>query len=109
MYKRELQKHYWHIIFQKLHMEKYATRDLRQQINRFIESQKCVPFTMKNIYKVLNIVVQTNGQRMMKALEEAFDLICSLSAENSTAGEKWKTNANYMINRRFIVDNITEG
>lgn len=108
-YKRELQKHYWHIIFQKLHMEKYATRDLRQQINRFIESQKCVPFTMKNIYKVLNIVVQTNGQRMMKALEEAFDLICSLSAENSTAGEKWKTNANYMINRRFIVDNITEG
>ena len=108
-YKRELQKHYWHIIFQKLNMEKYATRELREQINRFIESQKCAPFTMKNIYRVLDMVVQTNGQRMLTALEEAFDLICSLSAENSTAGEKWKTNANYMVNRRFIVDYITEG
>lgn len=63
---------------------------------------------MKNIYRVLDMVVQTNGQRMLTALEEAFDLICSLSAENSTAGEKWKTNANYMVNRRFIVDYITE-
>lgn len=108
-YKRELQKHYWHIIFQKLNMDKYATKDLREQINKFIESQKCVPFTMKNIYKVVDMVIQTNGQRMLKALEEAFDVICSLSAENSTAGEKWKTNANYMVNRRFIVDYITEG
>ena len=108
-YKRELQKHYWHIIFQKLNMEKYATRELREQINRFIESQKCAPFTMKNVYRVIDMVIQTNGQRMLTALEEAFDLICSLSAENSTAGEKWKTNANYMVNRRFIVDYITEG
>lgn len=35
--------------------------------------------------------------------------VCSFSAENSTAGEKWKTNANYMVNRKFIVPWITEG
>ena len=44
---------------------------------------------------------------MDKALLEAFDMICSFSAENSTAGEKWKTNANYMINRKFIVPYMT--
>ena len=108
-YKKELQKFYWGIIFKKLNMEKYATSHLREQINRFVESQKQVPFTMSNIYKVVSIVVQTNGQRMLNALSEAFDLICSYSAENSTAGEKWKTNANYMVNRRFIVPYITEG
>lgn len=37
---------------------------------------------------------------------KAFDTICSLSAENSTAGEKWKTNSNYMVNQKFIVDNL---
>lgn len=105
-YKKALQKHYWKIIFQKLHMEKYATAQLREQINKFIEQQKNVPFTMKNIYRVIDIVIQTNGQRMQKALVEAFDTICSFSAENSTAGETWKTNANYMINRKFIVPYI---
>lgn len=102
-YKKALQKYYWRIIFDKLNMEKYATQKLREQINKFIELQKNVPFTMSNIYRVIDIVVQTNGQRMQNALLEAFDLICSFSAENSTAGEKWKTNANYMINKKFIV------
>ena len=105
-YKKALQKHYWKIIFQKLHMEKYATAQLRDQINKFIEQQTNVPFTMKNIYRVIDIVIQTNGQRMQRALTEAFDTICSFSAENSTAGETWKTNANYMVNRKFIVPYI---
>lgn len=108
-YRNELQKYYWRIIFNKLNMEKYATKRLREQINKFVETQQHVPFTMANIYRVIDIVIQTTGQRMDKALEEAFDLICSLSAENSTAGEKWKTNSNYMVNRKFIVNYICQG
>ena len=108
-YKKELQKYYWRIIFKKLHMEKYATKQLREQINKFIEQQQNVPFTMGNIYRVIDIVVQTNGQRMQTAMLEAFDLICSFSAENSTAGPKWKTNANYMVNRKFIVPWMCDG
>lgn len=107
-YKKQLQKYYWRIIFNKLNMDKYATNGLREQINKFVEKQVNVPFTMRNIYQVINMVVQTTGQRMDKALLEAFDLICSLSAENSTAGEKWKTNSNYMINRKFIVHYMTD-
>lgn len=106
-YKKELQKFYWRRIFAKLNMKKYATQKLQEQINKFVEQQTNVPFTMHNIYQVLNMVVQTAGQRMDAALLEAFDLICSLSAENSTAGEKWKTNANYMVNRKFIVPYMT--
>ena len=108
-YKKALQKYYWRIIFNKLNMEKYATEKLRQQINRFIEQQVNVPFTMGNIYRVIDMVIQTNGQRMLSTLEEAFDLICSFSAENSSAGEKWKTNVNYMVNRRFIIPNMADG
>ena len=108
-YKKALQKYYWHIIFDKLNMEKYATKLLRQQINRFIEKQANVPFTMGNVYRVIDMVIQTNGQRMNTALLEAFDLICSYSSENSTAGEKWKTNANYMVNRKFIVPYMCDG
>lgn len=107
-YKKQSQKYYWRIIFNKLDMDKYATNGLREQINKFVEKQVNVPFTMHNIYQVISMVVQTTGQRMDKALLEAFDLICSFSAENSTAGEKWKTNSNYMINRKFIVPYMTD-
>lgn len=108
-YKKELQKYYWHIIFNKLNMEKYSTQTLREQMNKFIEQQSHIPFTMKNVYRMLQIIVGTTGQRMKTALSDAFDLICSFSAENSTAGEKWKTNANYMVNRKFIVPYICDG
>ena len=102
-YRKAMQRYYWHIIFDKLDMHKYATKKLNEDINKFIENNQHVPFTMANIYRVIDIIVQTNGQRMQRALEEAFDTICSFSAENSGAGEKWKTNANYMVNRKFIV------
>ena len=108
-YKKELQKYYWDVIFHKLNLEKYSTSKLREQLSRFVEQQHGMPFTMKNIYAVLDIVIQTNGQRMRQALVEAFEQICSFSAENSTAGEKWKTNADYMVNRRFIVPDIANG
>lgn len=107
-YRKALQKYYWRIIFDKLNMRKYATAKLNEQINKFIETNKNAPFTMANIYRVIDIVIQTTGQRMQSALVEAFDAICELSAENSTAGEKWKTNANYMVNKRFIVDWMTD-
>lgn len=107
-YRKELQKYYWKIIFRKMNMQKYATTKLREDINRYVENNAHRPFTMANIYKVLDVVIQTNGQRMQKAIEEAFDLICSLSAENSTAGETWKTNSNYMVNRKFIVNYMCE-
>lgn len=109
VYKKELQKYYWDVIFHKLNLEKYSTSKLKEQLNRFVEQQHEMPFTMRNIYAVLDIVIQTNGQRMREALVEAFEKICEFSADNSSAGEKWKTNSDYMINRRFIVPWMCEG
>ena len=42
-------------------MEKYATQKLREQINKFVEQQTYVPFTMHNIYQVLNMVNPDDG------------------------------------------------
>lgn len=107
-YKNELQKASWRWIFKKLDMQRFVTQSVREKINKLVESQQSVPFTMKNVYRLLDMLVQTHGQRMQSTLEEAFDNICSFSAENSTAGETWKTNSNYMVNRKFIIPNITE-
>ncbi|MDH6381215.1 hypothetical protein M2451_002544 [Dysgonomonas sp. PFB1-18] len=102
-YKKELQKQCWEKVFRDLNMEKYSTKGVRDNINKFVETQEHIPFTVKNIYKMMEIIVGTHENRMSQVLIEAFDMICSFSAENSTAGEKWKTNSDYMINRKFIV------
>lgn len=107
-YKNELQKASWRWIFNKLDMQRFVTKSVREKINKLVESQQAVPFTMKNIYRLLDMIVQTHGQRMQSTLEEAFDAICSFSAENSTAGETWKTNSNYMVNRKFILPCVTD-
>lgn len=108
IFKKQLQKESWNFIFNKLDMSRFVTSRVRETINQFVEQQKNVPFTMRNIYIMLDMIVKTQGNRMNQSLVEAFEMICSFSAENSTAGETWKTNANYMVNRKFIVPYICQ-
>ena len=84
-------------------MRKYVTQKIIEDLNRAIEITANMPFTVHNIYRLMQAIVQTHGDRMQQTLVTAFEHICSFSAENSTAGEGWKTNSDYMINRRFIV------
>lgn len=107
MFKKQLQKDAWQSLFRKFKMDKYVTDKVIQDLNRAIEITENMPFTVKNIYKLIQSLVGTHNDRMQQVLVEAFEHICSLSAENSTAGEKWKTNSDYMVNRRFIVPYIT--
>lgn len=101
-YKKEMQKLAWKFIIDKMNMKRFATSKVYDQINAFVERQQHIPFTMKNVYQMIYMIVATQGNRMETALVEAFDHICSFSAENSTAGETWKTNANYMVNRNLL-------
>lgn len=105
-YKKGLQKQGWKYIIDKMDMERFATSKVYEQINEFVERQQHIPFTMKNVYQMIYMIIATQGNRMETALVDAFEHICSFSAENSTAGEKWKTNANYMVNKKFIVPHI---
>jgi predicted RNA methylase len=102
VFKKELQKSAWKNIFAKMNMHKYVTKGVLSDINKFVEQQIHVPFTVRNVYKMIQLIVNTHGQRMDQVLIEAFEKICSYSADNSSAGEKWRTNSDYMVNRKFI-------
>jgi predicted RNA methylase len=105
-FKKELQKAAWNFIFQKMNMEKYSTKGLRQELNKFVETQVQIPFTMRNIYRMLEVVIGTHGQRMDKALIEVFDRVTMHYHENRYNVEGWKTNSHYLINKKFIMDGI---
>lgn len=80
-YKKELQKYYWRRIFGKLNMEKYATQKLREQINKFVELQTNVPFTMHNIYQVLNMEVWQTEWRMFVKLFVSLQVRTTIALE----------------------------
>lgn len=99
---KELQKKSWTWIINKMNLHKYSTRGLNEDINKFVEQQKSMKFTMKNIYLMLDAIVQTSGQRMDKALVEVFDNLTQHHHENRYNVEGWKTNSHYLVNKKFI-------
>ena len=103
---KNLQKASWQWIFSKMDMGKFITRGVRDDINAFIEKQKSMKFTMKNIYKMLEIIIGTTSNRMDKALLEVFDKLTMHYHENRYSVEGWKTNSHYLVNQKFIKGNI---
>jgi len=105
---KEIQKQSWKHIFNKMNMEKYVTSGVMKDINKFVETQEKVPFTMKNIYKMLEIIVGTRQQTFNRALEEAVDNFTRHTHDNRYMVNGWKTNSGHMLNKKFICEGIVE-
>lgn len=107
-FKKAMQKAGWNWVFKKLNMDKYTTKGLKEDINKFVETQEKIPFTMRNIYKMLEIVVATTSQRMDRAILEVFDKVTKHYNENRYGVEGWKTNSHYLLTRKFIMPYMVE-
>lgn len=105
---KELQKKSWVWIINKMNLNKYSTTSLMADINKFVEEQQKLKFTMKNIYKMLDLIIQTSSQRMDKAILEVFENLTKHTHENRWNVEGWKTNSHYLINQKFIMPWIAE-
>lgn len=103
-----IQKASWNHIFKKMNMEKYMTSGVMKDVNKFVETQEKVPFTMKNIYRMLQIIVGTRSETFNRALEEAIDNFTRHTHENRFGVEGWKTNSGYMLNKKFICEGIID-
>jgi hypothetical protein len=102
-FKKELQKSAWRSVFKKLNISKFVTQSVMADINKFVEQQENVPFTIKNIYKMFEVIVGTRHSRMEKVIVEAFENITKYYDDNRFQLEGWKTNSEYMVNRKFII------
>lgn len=101
-FRKELQKAAWQHVFAEFLPAQMATSALAKDINAFVEQQSRIPFTERNIYRMLQIVAGTQEQRVDRAVEEAIDSLTKHTKENRYGVEGWITNSGYMLNRRFI-------
>src|SRR5690606_10622838 len=75
---------------------------------KFVEKQTNVPFTMKNVYKMIDMIIQTHSQRMDQVIIEVFDRMTKHYHDNRYNLEGWKTNSHYILNKKIIVPHIVE-
>ena len=101
-FRKDLQKAAWKHVFAEFLPAQMATSNLQKDINAFVEQQSKIPFTERNIYRMLQIVAGTQDQRVDRAVEEAIDSLTKHTKENRWGVEGWVTNSGYMLNRRFI-------
>lgn len=102
-YRKDLQRAAWQFIFAKMNMQKYNTVKLQEQINVFVERQTKVPFTMRNIWRMLEIIMGTHSNRMEAALLDVFDRLTDHHKDNRWNLEGWATNSHYLVNEKFIM------
>ena len=107
VFKKELQKSAWKTVFRKMDMGKYVTKSVLEKLNSFVEKQTQVPFKLQNVYRMVDMIVQTYSQNMDQAIIEVFEKITSHYHENRFEVEGWKTNSQYMINKKIILPGVS--
>lgn len=107
-FSRELQKESWKWIFKQMNVGKYVTSGVMEDINKFVEEQQKYPFTMKNIYRMFEIIIGTREQTMNRALVEVFDKLTKHHHDNRYQVEGWKTNSHYLVNKKFILEGCVD-
>lgn len=100
----DLQKQCWKFIFNKINIEKYVTSGVLKDIHAFVEQNQKIPFTVKNVYRMLEIIMGTREQLMYRSIVEAIDKFTRHTHENRYAVEGWKTNSGHMLNKKFIIN-----
>lgn len=107
-FRKDLQRQFWEWVIKQMGLERTATSQLQKDLAKFVEEQAHVPFTMRNIYRMLEIIVGTHDQRIDRAVIEVFDEFTKHTKENRWGVEGWVTNEQYLFGKRFIVNYLAE-
>lgn len=105
-YARELQKLAWKKLIERFGLKKYFTSKVNERLDKMINSQIKIPFTMKNIYVLIDIIFQTREQNLNEALAGAVDSFTRHTHKNRFNVEGWKTNSGHMLNKKFIINSM---
>jgi hypothetical protein len=107
-FRKELQKSFWQSVIAEMLPAERATSQLQGDINRFVEQQTRVPFTERNLFRMLQIIAGTTDQRIDRAVEAAFDDLTKYTKENRWNVEGWATNSQYLFSQKFIIPQLSE-
>src|SRR5690625_1861973 len=101
---KELQRKSWRNMIHSFGLDRYFTTKVQQKLDKFISSQEQIPFTMKNIYIMLDSIFQTREQNLNEALVEAVDHFTQHTDRSRSKAPGWKTELGQMLVKEFIAN-----
>jgi len=99
-----LKRWIWGDLIRKSKIEKYMTRKLKSNFDSFVNDQKNIELSEKNIKKFIEFVILNKSNILENAIEEVFDELTKYDKENRYYPEGWKTNDNWKVNKKFILN-----
>jgi hypothetical protein len=100
------QRKSWNALFREFNLERFLTSTSREKLHQYMESKEGVPFTMKQVYHVMDVVRQTAEQNILEGLCEVMEKMTSNAYRNDNL--TWKTNYPNKIGKKFIMSGLFE-
>lgn len=97
---------FWQVIFTKTKLEEKMTSNVKKEFFKNKKDYSIMPFTVENVNKLLEILIQNSKQIFQNCLEEIFDYLTTYYPDNRIHIEGWKTNERWMVGKKFILPNM---
>lgn len=102
---KTLRKMIWSYILKSCKMDKYLFYKQREKLYKDLdEGTKTLPFTKEYIGQFFNNLIMKREELFKEGITDLFDQITSFHSGNRIHREGWKTNKNWKINKKIIVD-----
>lgn len=93
----------WNEVLSKLNVQKFMTKAVRDNFQKWGKNQGYMDFTKENVASLVNMLFENSGMIMEKAVIDVFDLFTTYHKENRCYQEGWKTNDKWKVNKKVIL------
>lgn len=94
----------WSDLIKKSNIEKYMTSKLKENFQSYLQEQWNIEITENNIKQFVEFVLINKNAILENWIEEVFDELTKYDKENRYFPEWWKTNDNWKVNEKFILN-----
>lgn len=101
-----IRNRFWQVIFSKTKLEEKMTSNVKKDFFGNKKEYSIMPFTVENVNRLLEILIQNSKHIFQNCIEEIFDYLTAYYPENRVHIEGWKTNEKWMVGRKFILPNM---
>ncbi|MGL5152155.1 MAG: DUF4942 domain-containing protein [Clostridium sp.] len=97
---------FWQLVFDKTKLEERMTSNVKKDFFDNKKEYSVMPFTVDNVNKLLEILIQNSAQIFQNCIEESFDYLTMYYPDNRVHIEGWKTNERWRVGKKFILPDM---
>ena len=99
----ELTRKAWDRVLRMSKIKLRMSSKAQREFDLMVSDQYGLAFTEKNIYNLLQQMVEASGSIAHQCIMDAYDMLTKYSEKNLDPKKRWKTNNAYRINKRVIL------